>query len=422
MNTFMFRIVLFVAVLLSVASSACAVGWVSPTGYLDEEGGQWTNLQNAYDNPVQPTVNYATNSPRLGWAGWADFSLPAPINCGRVRVDCDFGYSHVDSVQVDVWNSDLSSWQNIFGGTVTDGQYTELTFSPRNVSKMRFRYHYINASWQFWLYEVGLYQSASQIVAPTVVTLDATSVDTASADIHGLINDEGGEPCQTWLEYGPTTAYGSTTAIQTGGLTGQTFGAFLGGLSGTYHFRAAASNSAGTSYGNDLAFTVSSVPLTGWVSPTGSFTDSTPPTPNSGGWTNMPAAYDDEGLTGTNLTHTINDASPGPYLYLTTKKLYADKIRFMAKKTAEITSVDIWLLIRGTWTNVFPSGTFNDAAGGTVWNEVAFSADSVSQARIRFNVPTNYGLLLTVYEFDFHTVGIEHCAAFVDGAFVGATK
>jgi hypothetical protein len=244
----------------------------------------------------------------------------------------------------------------------------------------------------------------------------------ASANLHGLLSDDGGEPCQTWLEYGPTPAYGSTTVVQNGCLTGQTFGAFLNGLAGTYHFRAAASNSAGTSYGSDLTFMVNVVPLTGWISPTGSYTDPSPPTPNSGGWSSQTAAYDDEGLSGSTLTHTINDASPSPYLYLTVAAVTADKIRFQAKKTPEITSIDIWLLIRGVWTNVYPSATFNDAAGGTVWNEVSFAADSVTQARVRFNVPANYGLILTLYEFDFHTVGIEHCAAFVDGAFTAANK
>jgi hypothetical protein len=421
MKIFISRIMV-AAVVLTVASSAGAVGWVSPTGSLDEEGGQWDNLANAYDNRVQPEVNYATSHPRLGWAGWADFTLAAPIKCGRVRVDCDFGYAHVDSVQVDVWNTTTLAWENIFAGVVNDGAYSDLTFAARNLSKMRFRFHYINAGWQFWLYEVCFFESPAVVNSPTVVTTDATSVEVASADLHGLLSDDGGEPCQIWLEYGPTPAYGSTTPVQSGYLTDQTFGAFLSGLSGTYHFRAAARNSAGTRYGDDVTFTVNVVPLTGWVSPTASITDPTPPLPNSGGWSNQTAAYDDEGLSGSNLTHTINDASPSPYLYLTTAALQADKLRFQAKKTPEITSIDIWVLLNGTWTNVLPSGTFNDAAGGTVWNEVSFTAGSVTQARVRFNVPANYGLNLILYEFDFHTVGIEHCSAFVDGAFAGANK
>ncbi len=158
------------------------------------------------------------------------------------------------------------------------------------------------------------------------------------------------------------------------------------------------------------------------MSPTSSYTDPSPPTPNTGGWTKQTASYDDEGLTGSILTHSINDASPSPYLYLTHPALTIDKIRFQAKKTPEITSIDVWLLLDGVWTNVYPSATFNDSAGGTVWNEVSFTAGSVTEARVRFSVPTNYGLILALYEFDFHTVGVEHCHAFVDGAFAGANK
>lgn len=412
-----------VTVLLAVVSSACALGWVSPTGSLDEEGGQWSNLAGAYDNPIQPNVSYATSSPRVGWAGWADFTVADTIWCNRLRVNCDFGYGRVDSVQVDVWDTDAGAWATVHAGSVNDGTYTELSFADRSISQMRFRFHYVAADWQFWLYEVGLYESPPVITAPTVVTLDATSVEVSTAALHGLIRNDGGEPCDAWLEYGPTPAYGSTTPLRTGLLTNQSFGGFLNGLTGTWHMRAVASNSQGTSYGDDLSFVVDSVPLTGWLSPTSSFSDTTPPTPNSGDWTDQGSAYDDEGLTGAVLVYSINDASPGAYLYLAPETpLYADKIRFQAKKTPEITSIDVWILLDSVWTNVVPFATFNDAAGGTVWNEVTFAPGMVSQARVRFSMPDNYGLQLVLYEFDIHTVGVERCWAFVDGAFATASR
>lgn len=415
-------ILVSVLILVGVTSGAFGLGWVSPTGSLDEEGGRWTFLNRAYDNPTQPNVLYATNIPRMNWAGWADFTLPAPIYCGRVRVDCDFGYSRVDQVQVDVWNTDTAAWETVHTGVVSDGIYTELTFASRNVSKLRFRFHYINTTWEFWLYEVGFYASPPVIVPPTVETQDATSVDVSSANLRGQIIADGGEPCQTWFEYGPTAAYGSTTPVQSGYLTDQNFGAFLNGLAGTYHFRVVAGNSAGNRNGADLTFTVNAIPVSGWVSPTASYTDPTPPTPNSGGWSNQTLAYDDDGVSSSFLTHTINDATPVPYLYLTHPILYADKIRFQAKKTPEITAIEVDVLIDGSWTNVFPAGTFNDTAGGTVWNEVSFPAGNVTEARLRFSVPANFGLNVVIYEFDFHTVGVERCWAFVDGAFTGANK
>jgi hypothetical protein len=404
---------------------------VSPTGSLDEGTNKWTNLPNAYDNPMEPNSYYATcasATTRNTWGAFADFTLAAPIRCGRVRVDCDFiDTSDVDYVQVDVWNTDLPTpaWQTIYTGVVNNGTYTELTFSYRHISGMRFRFHYASRNAPtYWLYEVGFYSAPDTISPPAVMTLDATSVDVASANLHGFMSSDGGEPSQTWFQYGPTVAYGSTTTAQSGYLTDQTFFAFLSGLTGTYHFRAAASNSAGTSYGSDSTFTVNSVPLKGWVSPTASYTDPSPPNPSTGGgWANQTAAYDDEGLSGASLLHNLNDAAPGPYLYLTHPALTADKIRYQAKKTPEITYVDIWVLLDGVWINVYPAGTFNDAQRGTVWNEVSFTAGSVTAARVRFNIPTNYGLTAMLYEFDFHTVGgAEHCKSFIDGAFSGAQQ
>lgn len=173
------------------------------------------------------------------WAGWADYTLPASIYCGRVLVNCDFGYAYVDQVQVDVWSTDTLVWETVHAGVVRDGAYSELTFTPRNLSKMHFSFHYIDAGCQYWLYEVCLYAPPA-ITAPSVVTLDDPSVDVDSVNPYGLLCNDGGEPCSIRLEYGPTMAYGSNTTVQSGYLTGQSYGAFLSGLSGTNYFCAAA--------------------------------------------------------------------------------------------------------------------------------------------------------------------------------------
>ena len=412
--------ILLALMIVAVSTSAYALGWTSPTSSTDEEGGRWTNPQYAYDNPIQPNLYYAEDRGRVGWGGWLDLWLPAPVRCGRVRVNCDYDNKHVTAVQVDVYNTDPPiGWETIHNGGVNDGIYTQLTFPYRNITGMRFRFFYKDNGWNFWLYEAGLYASPTVPTAPTVATLNPTSVDFDTANIHGMVIDDGGEPCNAWLEYGPDTNYGTTTPVQPGFLIEETFGAFLSGLSGTYHFRAIAQNNQGTSYGEDLQFTVNSVPVWGWVSPTSSYTDPTPPTPNSGGWINQTNAYDDEGITGASIYHDTSDASPTAYIYLTHPAINVDKIRFMAKKTPEISAVDIWVLRGGTWVNVYPSATFNDSAGGTVWNEVSFAAGSVTAARVRFAIPGNYGLNAMLYEFDFHTVGVERCWAFVDGAFGG---
>jgi hypothetical protein len=91
---------------------------------------------------------------------------------------------------------------------------------------------------------------------PEVTTKAATSVGTTSATLNGNLDSTGGLDCQVWFEYGTTISYGYSTSKQ----SKSTIGAFSAGISGlssgtTYHFRAVASNSKGTDYGDDTTFT-----------------------------------------------------------------------------------------------------------------------------------------------------------------------
>lgn len=101
--------------------------------------------------------------------------------------------------------------------------------------------------------------------SPTVTTDPATSIQKASATLNGTLNDDGGEACNCGFEYGPTVAYGTTTPTQSR-TTGQTFAQAIAGLdpNKTYHFRALATNSAGTSYGADAVFTTLSAGMSGF--------------------------------------------------------------------------------------------------------------------------------------------------------------
>jgi hypothetical protein len=77
------------------------------------------------------------------------------------------------------------------------------------------------------------------------------------ATLNGNLTDDGGESCDCGFEWGLTIAYGNTTPT-TSQITGDNFSQVITGLtSGTvYHFRAFATNSVGTSYGNDEAFNI----------------------------------------------------------------------------------------------------------------------------------------------------------------------
>lgn len=96
--------------------------------------------------------------------------------------------------------------------------------------------------------------------APTVITNAASSITTSDATLNGTLSSDGGEACSCSFEWGTTTSYGNTTAAQSK-TSGQPFSQAISGLSPgtTYHYRAKATNSAGTSYGTDSTFRTPSV-------------------------------------------------------------------------------------------------------------------------------------------------------------------
>jgi hypothetical protein len=100
----------------------------------------------------------------------------------------------------------------------------------------------------------------SPVTSPSVSTSSATNVGSNQATLNGYLSSMGGaSSCTVYFQYGTTTSYGSTTGTQAKSSAG-TFSQSLTGLSPgtTYHYRAVASNSAGTVYGADTTFTTSS--------------------------------------------------------------------------------------------------------------------------------------------------------------------
>ncbi|GAI88874.1 unnamed protein product, partial [marine sediment metagenome] len=98
------------------------------------------------------------------------------------------------------------------------------------------------------------------VAAATVTTDPATGRGAIAATINGTLNQDGGEACDCGFEWGLDTGYGTTTPPQSK-TTGETFSQVIGGLfpNTTYHFRAFATNSVGTGYGDDMTFTTALV-------------------------------------------------------------------------------------------------------------------------------------------------------------------
>jgi hypothetical protein len=106
-----------------------------------------------------------------------------------------------------------------------------------------------------------------QVLSPPIVTTTAaTGVKANEATLHANVNPNGGETTYQF-EYGTTTSYGSkapASAISVGsGTASLEVSQTITGLQpGTvYHYRISATNSAGTSHGEDQTFTTAAPPL-----------------------------------------------------------------------------------------------------------------------------------------------------------------
>lgn len=111
--------------------------------------------------------------------------------------------------------------------------------------------------------------SAFAATVPSVTTVEAQYITKTSATLVMAVTSDGGSPLTSYsIQYGKTTAYGSTTQIATNanGPLGSSFTS--GGLGSTtltcgttYHYRGYAVNSVGTGYGTDKTFKTSACPI-----------------------------------------------------------------------------------------------------------------------------------------------------------------
>ncbi|MBI5408654.1 MAG: fibronectin type III domain-containing protein [Nitrospirae bacterium] len=103
------------------------------------------------------------------------------------------------------------------------------------------------------------------IIPPMVTTNPPTNVNGSSATLNAAVNANGADTTVYFL-WGTTTSYGNTTTIQSigNGINNVGVSANITGLipNTTYHYRAAASNGGGTSYGEDMSFTTPPIIIT----------------------------------------------------------------------------------------------------------------------------------------------------------------
>jgi hypothetical protein len=97
-----------------------------------------------------------------------------------------------------------------------------------------------------------------EVTPPDLSAVSVGTVGTTSASLSGSVNPVS-LPSTAYFQYGPTTAYGSTTPVQSipSGTTAVPIAATLMGLTPgtTYHVRLVSTTAAGTSLGGDAGFT-----------------------------------------------------------------------------------------------------------------------------------------------------------------------
>jgi hypothetical protein len=118
-------------------------------------------------------------------------------------------------------------------------------------------YHFRAVAINFTGTSYGPDQTFATPGPPQIDLATASSIGQSSARLSASVNPNS-SPTGVHFEYGPTTAYGSSTATMPlgAGSTAQSVGADIGGLAGgtTYHFRVVAQNAHGTTVGSDQVF------------------------------------------------------------------------------------------------------------------------------------------------------------------------
>jgi|GEM_PF-3254603 len=379
-------------------SAAWAADWIAASSYADAEN-KWTGETAAYDSS---TSSYASDgSNRVGWGAVLKLNYATPVTSDRVRVSTDFGYGIVDKVKLTITYNDNSAVSTEYNGAVVqDVTLSTLTFTKGLVKSVEFSYHYLASGWNFWLYDIKLYQCPDAPAPLSGITLDPTSVNATSAVMHGKVVSNGGSPC-----YGRFVFWKLVDS--------KFYSPWRGDLANNQEFTVALSGleqNAGYSYQVQLApsatptpeqivtadpvktFTTVKVDESSseeWVSPGSAWAD-------TGTWENADQAMDDDTATGARFYHQINGESWSPFIHFGTD-LQANGIRIWTPG-ANVDQVDIDILKGGVWQDLY-QGVFT----GDAWQQFPFEKGLVTEARIRLHASAgNAGFYWNLMEVDFH--------------------
>ena len=209
-----------------------------------------------------PSVAPAVSNLTASGIGTSGATLNGKINPGGALTTWSFQWS------TDTSYSNSVSGTNLTGATTQDVSDTVAGLLPGKTYNWRIVAQNSNGT------TTATGQFTTNVAAPTVTTLTPTgaSVRVDGATLRADLTTGGGAS-QVRFEYGPTPAYGSTTAWTNIAASDSTVAhsSAVSGLdaSTTYHYRAIVQNAAGTATGADQTFTTDDVPAPPATPPAG---------------------------------------------------------------------------------------------------------------------------------------------------------
>jgi photosystem II stability/assembly factor-like uncharacterized protein len=335
--------------------------------FIPQGGAVWLTISSTDPNKLWLAQNEASTTNKVyasadGGASWTPYSGTLPntqVNCIVYEPGSNDGLYLGFEAGVYYRNASLGDWQ-AFNTGLPNARVSQLTVQSA-AQKVRAA-----------TFGRGVWQSDLWTPGPTVTTLAATAVTSATATLNGSANPTGAA-ASGFFQWGATTNYGQATPSVSLG-SGTSAVAFNAGLSGltpnqTYHFRAAASNSAAVAYGQDMTFTTASVtnPVAGGYSLSFNGVDGYVQVPHTNALNLFP-------LTITAWVKTTNQ-NPSAGLGVVNKYVAASFNGYNLFLSGG--HVRAWYIIDGS-SNVFGGG--NGLDGGPIadglWHHLAFTVDA----------------------------------------------
>ena len=214
----------------------------------------WVNEPYAYDENTGSAATCIT--PSISWTPFLIYNL-TPVYSALIKFIAKYdGGLGINVVDLDAYYD--GSWHDIYSGSYLNGIWVEKALAEdKYISAIRVRfYNNGSSSATATLYELEVTQS---IGVPKVTTDAATDVADALATLNGDITNTGGEvPTTRGFKYKEGIDGEETTTSESGYFAVGAYSKNLTGLDPTkkYYFKAYATNTEGTGYGEWKSFGV----------------------------------------------------------------------------------------------------------------------------------------------------------------------